>query len=187
MKNTVLRYLNQSNSTYTVPLSEMCEEDEPADNPLVTEFISYDRMMELVERLPEGYKTILGERGGGLSQGQRQLIAIARAALAEPRILILDEATSSVDTRTERLIQAALEKLLAGRTSFVIAHRLSTVRSADRIIVLQKGHIIEEGSHKNLIAKGGHYAELYDTYFRHQSPQAIHTPAWMQEQSLAKS
>ena len=99
----------------------------------------------------------------------------------------LDEATASVDPFTESQIQQALDLILAHSTAIIIAHRLSTVRSADRIIVLQKGHIIEEGSHKNLIAKGGHYAELYDTYFRHQSPQAIHTPAWMQEQSLAKS
>ncbi len=89
-----------------------------------------------IERLPQGYQTILGERGSGLSQGQRQLIAIARVALMEPRILILDEATSSVDTRTERLIQKAFEKLLEGRTSFVIAHRLSTIRNADQVLVL---------------------------------------------------
>ena len=99
-----------------------------------------------IERLPEGYQTVLGERGSGLSQGQRQLLAIARAALADPRILILDEATSSVDTRTERLIQKALEKLLKGRTSFVIAHRLSTIRNADLVLVLDQGQIIERGT-----------------------------------------
>ena len=123
---------------------------------------------EFVERLPEGYKTILGERGGGLSQGQRQLIAIARAALAEPRILILDEATSSVDTRTERLIQAALEKLLAGRTSFVIAHRLSTIRNADQVLVLAAGEIVERGRHEELLALKGAYYDLYMSQFRRQ-------------------
>ncbi len=108
-----------------------------------------------IERLPEGYQTVLGERGSGLSQGQRQLIAIARAALADPRILILDEATSSVDTRTERLIQNALESLLQGRTSFVIAHRLSTIRNADQVLVLEAGQIVERGTHETLLAERG--------------------------------
>lgn len=119
-----------------------------------------------IERLPEKYDTVLGERGSGLSQGQRQLIAIARAALSDPRILILDEATSSVDTRTERLIQGALETLLHGRTSFVIAHRLSTIRHADMVIVLQNGHIIERGKHDDLLKQGGFYYELYMSQFR---------------------
>jgi ATP-binding cassette subfamily B protein len=123
---------------------------------------------DFVERLPEGYATVLGERGGGLSQGQRQLLAIARAALAEPRILILDEATSSVDTRTERLIQAALEQLLAGRTSFVIAHRLSTIRNADQVLVLVDGEVVERGRHEELLAQQGHYYELYMSQFRRQ-------------------
>jgi ATP-binding cassette subfamily B protein len=119
-----------------------------------------------IERLPEGYQTVLGERGSGLSQGQRQLLAIARAALADPRILILDEATSSVDTRTERLIQQALEKLLEGRTSFVIAHRLSTIRNADLVLVLNEGEIIERGKHEDLLAKKGFYYNLYMSQFR---------------------
>jgi ATP-binding cassette subfamily B protein len=119
-----------------------------------------------VERLPDGFQTELGERGSGLSQGQRQLIAIARAALANPRILILDEATSSVDTRTERLIQKALEKLLAGRTSFVIAHRLSTIRNADMLLVLDKGRIVEKGRHEELLAAKGFYYDLYQSQFR---------------------
>ncbi|HEX7592789.1 MAG TPA: ABC transporter ATP-binding protein, partial [Anaerolineae bacterium] len=119
-----------------------------------------------IGRLPDGYNTKLGERGGGLSQGQRQLISIARAALANPRILILDEATSSVDTRTERLIQEALEKLLHGRTSFVIAHRLSTIRNADQVLVLNAGQIIERGKHAELLAKGGFYHDLYMSQFR---------------------
>jgi ATP-binding cassette, subfamily B, multidrug efflux pump len=119
-----------------------------------------------VDRLPDGYQTILGERGSGLSLGQRQLLAIARAALADPRILILDEATSSVDTRTERLIQQALEELLRGRTSFVIAHRLSTIRHADQVLALKDGEIIERGTHDQLLAARGFYYDLYMSQFR---------------------
>lgn len=121
-----------------------------------------------IDRLPEKYNTILGERGGGLSQGQRQLISIARAALANPRILILDEATSSVDTRTERLIQKALETLLKGRTSFVIAHRLSTIRNADQVLMLKDGEIIERGTHHELLDKKGAYYDLYMSQFRRE-------------------
>ncbi len=119
-----------------------------------------------IQRLPEKYQTVLGERGSGLSQGQRQLLAIARAALADPRILILDEATSSVDTRTERLIQQALEKLLKGRTSFVIAHRLSTIRNADLLLVLDEGDVVERGTHDELLAKKGFYYNLYMSQFK---------------------
>jgi ATP-binding cassette subfamily B protein len=119
-----------------------------------------------IQRLPDGYQTVLGERGSGLSLGQRQLLAIARAALAEPRILILDEATSSVDTRTERLIQHALEELLAGRTSFVIAHRLSTIRHADVVLAVKDGQIVERGTHDELLAARGFYYELYMRQFR---------------------
>jgi ATP-binding cassette subfamily B protein len=122
-----------------------------------------------VERLADGYNTVLGERGSGLSQGQRQLISIARAALINPRILILDEATSSVDTRTERLIQQALNGLLKGRTSFVIAHRLSTIRNADEVLVLDKGHIVERGRHEDLLAQKGFYYDLYMSQFRRQA------------------
>jgi len=126
---------------------------------------------DFVERLPEGYQTILGEHGSGLSQGQRQLIAIARAALTDPRILILDEATSSVDTRTERLIQRALDTLLEGRTSFVIAHRLSTIRNADQVLVIEGGEIVERGTHASLIAAKGVYYGLYMRQFRQQEPE----------------
>ncbi len=122
-----------------------------------------------IERLPDGYQTVLGERGGGLSQGQRQLISIARAALANPRILILDEATSSVDTRTERLIQKAFDQLLAGRTSFVIAHRLSTIRNADVVLMLKDGQIVERGTHTELLAQRGAYYELYMSQFRREA------------------
>jgi ATP-binding cassette subfamily B multidrug efflux pump len=123
---------------------------------------------DFIERLPNGYATILGERGSGLSQGQRQLISIARAALANPNLLILDEATSSVDTRTERHIQAALDKLMAERTSFVIAHRLSTIRNADLVLVLSDGQIVEQGTHDSLLRAGGFYYDLYMSQFRNQ-------------------
>jgi ATP-binding cassette subfamily B protein len=123
---------------------------------------------QFIERLPDGYQTVLGERGGGLSQGQRQLIAIARAALGDPRILILDEATSSVDTRTERLIQKAFDQLLTGRTSFVIAHRLSTIRNADQVLMLRDGQIIERGTHDSLLALRGAYYDLYMSQFRRE-------------------
>ncbi|MFN8384324.1 MAG: ABC transporter ATP-binding protein [Anaerolineales bacterium] len=121
-----------------------------------------------IERLPEKYETVLGERGSGLSQGQRQLLSIARAALADPRVLILDEATSSVDTRTERLIQKAFDALLQSRTSFVIAHRLSTIQNADQILVLKAGEIIERGKHAELLKKKGFYYDLYMSQFKKQ-------------------
>jgi ATP-binding cassette subfamily B protein len=125
-----------------------------------------------IDHLPEGYQTILGERGSGLSQGQRQLISIARAALANPRILILDEATSSVDTRTEKLIQAALEQLLHGRTSFVVAHRISTIRHADQILVINDGEIIERGKFNELLDQKGFFYDLYMSQFRRQEQVA---------------
>jgi ATP-binding cassette, subfamily B, multidrug efflux pump len=120
---------------------------------------------EFIRNLPQGYDTPLGERGGGLSQGQRQLIAFARAVIADPRILILDEATASVDTRTELLIQRALAKLLEGRTSVVIAHRLSTITRADEILVVDDGRIVERGTHDELVAAAGLYDDLYTRQF----------------------
>ncbi|MFQ5399554.1 MAG: ABC transporter ATP-binding protein [Anaerolineae bacterium] len=126
------------------------------------------RAHDFITHLEHGYDTVLGERGAGLSQGQRQLLAIARVALIDPRILILDEATSSVDTRTEREIQKALNQLLAGRTSFVIAHRLSTIRNADQVLVLNHGEIIERGTHPELLAAKGFYYDLYMSQFRRQ-------------------
>jgi len=121
---------------------------------------------DFIQRLPDGYQTVLGERGSGLSQGQRQLIAIARVALMNPGILILDEATSSVDTRTERVIQRAFQTLLEGRTSFVIAHRLSTIRDADQVLMIVDGEIIERGTHDDLLAQHGAYYDLYMSQFR---------------------
>ena len=116
---------------------------------------------EFITTLPQGYATLLGERGASLSQGQRQLMSIARAVLINPRILILDEATSSIDTRTEALVQSAIARLLEGRTSFVIAHRLSTVTQADQVLVVQQGEIVEHGTHAELVAQQGVYANLY--------------------------
>lgn len=139
----------------------------------VVEAAKLSRADSFIERLPDKYQTVLGERGSGLSQGQRQLLAIARAALSDPRILILDEATSSVDTRTERLIQQALENLLKGRTSFVIAHRLSTIRNADMLLVVDQGEIVERGRHEDLLARRGFYYNLYMSQFRKEAPEEI--------------
>jgi subfamily B ATP-binding cassette protein MsbA len=121
---------------------------------------------EFVERLPQGYDTVVGERGVKLSGGQRQRVAIARAILKNPAVLVLDEATSSLDTESERLIEDAMERLLVGRTTLIIAHRLSTVRRADRLVVMDRGRIVEEGTHAELIARGGLYARLYQHQFR---------------------
>jgi ABC-type multidrug transport system fused ATPase/permease subunit len=122
----------------------------------------------LIERWPEGYHQEVQERGSTLSQGQRQLLSFARALAFDPKILILDEATSSVDTRTEALIQKALDQLLENRTALIIAHRLSTVKNADRIVVVHKGEIWEEGPHSELLARGGLYARLYELQYRSQ-------------------
>ncbi len=123
-----------------------------------------------IEALPEGLQTLVGETGRALSMGQRQLVALARVLLQDPSIIVLDEATASVDPLTEAQIQEGLDLVLKNRTAIVIAHRLSTIRHADRIIVMRRGRIVEEGNHEALMSQGGHYAQLYNTYFRHQSP-----------------
>ena len=118
-----------------------------------------------IRTLPQGYNTVLNEEATNISQGQKQLLTIARAFLADPEILILDEATSSVDTRTEMQIQTAMAELMKGRTSFVIAHRLSTIRDADLILVMNHGTIVEKGTHEELLAQNGFYADLYNSQF----------------------
>ena len=121
-----------------------------------------------LDGLPNGLQTDVGERGANLSMGQRQLAALARVLIHDPTIFVLDEATASVDPFTEAQIQEGLEEVFRDRTSIIIAHRLSTVKNADRTIVLDQGKIIEEGTHEGLLSAGGHYANLYNTYFRHQ-------------------
>ena len=118
-----------------------------------------------IKRLPQGYDTVIGEEGGSLSVGQKQLLCIARVMLCLPPMLILDEATSSIDTRTEMKIQNAFAKMMEGRTSFIVAHRLSTIQEADIILVMKDGHILEQGNHETLLAQGGFYAQLYNSQF----------------------
>ena len=123
------------------------------------------RADHFIRTLPDGYETVLNEEASNISQGQKQLITIARAVLADPPIMILDEATSSVDTRTELLIQQAMNRLMEGRTSFVIAHRLSTIRDANLILVMDQGKVIEQGTHMELLEANGFYADLYNSQF----------------------
>lgn len=140
-----------------------------ASNDAIINAAKAANIHDFIMTLPDKYETLVGERGSLLSGGEKQRVSIARAILRDPKILILDEATSSLDTESERLVQDALEKLIKGRTTFIIAHRLSTVQIADRILVFDKGGIIEEGSHRELIAKGGKYKMLYDMQFRDES------------------
>ncbi|HYD94364.1 MAG TPA: ATP-binding cassette domain-containing protein, partial [Noviherbaspirillum sp.] len=128
---------------------------------------------EFILRLPHGYDSMVGERGQTLSGGERQRISIARALLIDPQLLILDEATSSVDTTTEKEIQKALDNLVRGRTTIAIAHRLSTLRQADRLVVLDKGQIVEVGKHEELLARGGHYFRLYQAQLRKEENEAL--------------
>jgi ATP-binding cassette subfamily B protein len=128
---------------------------------------------DMIAGLPNGYDTIVGERGYRLSGGEKQRLSIARAVLKDPRILILDEATSHLDSQSEALIQAALEPLMHGRTSLVIAHRLSTILAADVILVMDEGRLVEQGTHAQLLTAGGLYANLYETQFRHAALNAI--------------
>ena len=118
-----------------------------------------------IERMPDGYDTVITEGGGNLSQGQKQLLCIARIMLSLPPMLILDEATSSIDTMTEIRIQRAFETMMKGRTSFIVAHRLSTIQNADVILVMENGHILEQGTHEELLEKNGAYARLYNSQF----------------------
>ena len=141
-----------------------------ASDEEVDEVAQYIGWGDWLEALPDGLNTEVGEEGKALSMGQRQLVALARVLLQDPSIIVFDEATASVDPLTEAQIQEGLDLVLENRTAIVIAHRLSTIRHANRIIVLSRGKIVEEGNHDALIAQGGHYAQLYNTFFRHQSP-----------------
>ena len=132
----------------------------------IREVLKKVHIEHFIDTLPDGLDTVLKEDAGNISIGQRQLITIARAVLTDPQILILDEATSSVDTRTEKYIQEAMTAMMEGRTSFVIAHRLSTIKNADLILVMNKGRLIEQGTHAELLARKGFYADLYNSQFR---------------------
>ncbi len=137
-----------------------------ADDAAVAEAARAANAEGFITAFPDGYATLVGERGVKLSGGQRQRVAIARALLKDPRILILDEATSSLDSESEALVQAALERLMVGRTTFVIAHRLSTVKGADTLLVMDGGRIVQRGTHQALLAEGGLYSELFERQFR---------------------
>ncbi|MCK5045329.1 MAG: ABC transporter ATP-binding protein, partial [Candidatus Heimdallarchaeota archaeon] len=142
--------------------------DDPTDEEVLRAAQAV-QATEFIEDFPDGFETDVLERGKRLSTGQRQLVTFARALLADPKILILDEATASVDAYTEAMIQDALEMIMKGRTSIIIAHRLSTIKNADKIVMIEHGKIVEMGSHNQLLKKKGQYAELYETYFKHQS------------------
>jgi subfamily B ATP-binding cassette protein MsbA len=146
-----------------------------ATNQEVQEAAQAANAHDFINSFPQAYETIVGERGVKLSGGQRQRVAIARAILKNPRILILDEATSSLDNESEAQVQEALEHLMQGRTTFVIAHRLSTIRHADRIIVVDEGRIVQEGNHEQLLARSGLYKQLYEQQFKRQDASAITT------------
>ncbi len=133
----------------------------------VMEAAKHAHAHSFIKRLPQGYDTVIGEQGGSLSQGQKQLLCIARLMLCLPPILVLDEATSSIDTRTERKVQKAFDTMMKGRTSFIVAHRLSTIQEADVILVMRDGHIVEQGTHEGLLQKQGFYAKLYQSQFAH--------------------
>jgi ABC-type multidrug transport system fused ATPase/permease subunit len=142
--------------------------NDAIEHESMREVSRYINAEKFVEKLPEKYEQNVGERGSSLSVGERQLLSFARALVYDPSLLVLDEATSSVDTETEYLVQDALKKFMAGRTAVVIAHRLSTIRYVDRIVVLHKGRVVEEGTHSELLARGGHYWKLYELQFRDQ-------------------
>ena len=136
-----------------------------ATDPEVKEACHTASVDHFIKTLPDGYNMVLNEEADNVSGGQKQLLTIARVILADPKILILDEATSSVDTRTEELIQKAMDRLMEGRTSFIIAHRLSTIKNADLILVMNDGDIVEQGTHDELLKKNGFYANLYNSQF----------------------
>ena len=153
--------------TPSAPISGMREKGRTDEE--VEQACRAANIHEFIMSLPAGYETMVGERGYRLSGGEKQRIAIARVILKDPQILILDEATSHLDSQSEALIQDALETVMQGRTSVVIAHRLSTILAADQILVLDQGKLVEQGTHDELVALGGRYRDLYETQFRHQA------------------
>ena len=151
--------------------------EEDIDEEEVIKVLRKIDALDWIYQIEGGLDAQVGERGKRLSLGQRQLIAFARILLREPRILIMDEATASIDPISELMVQKATDIILEGRTSIIIAHRLTTIKKSDRILVMKNGEIIEEGSHDSLLAQQGHYAELYETYYKHQSLEYIESLA----------
>ena len=141
---------------------EITDPNDPESRREIVQAAIVANAHEFISAMPQGYDTVIGERGVKLSGGQRQRLSIARAVLRNPPILILDEATSSLDAESEKLVQEALDRLMEHRTVLVVAHRLSTIRKADRILVIQDGKIVEEGNHENLLGRDGHYKKLYE-------------------------
>jgi len=173
--------VTQENFLYTGTVLDNIRLGRPgASDAEVRDCVRALDVLDFIDSLTDGFATVVGEKGAGLSLGQRQVICFARALLADPRILILDEATSSVDALTEARIQSALARLLRNRTSFVVAHRLSTIRHADQVLVLDHGRVAERGTHRELIARGGKYAHMYRRFasVRSDGPaMAVNEPA----------
>ena len=165
MVKLLMRFYDVTDGEILVDGHNIKDSKEDATDDEVIEAAKAAHVHHYIKTLPNGYNSLINEESSNISAGQKQLLTIARVILADPKILILDEATSSIDTRTEIQIQSAMDNLMKGRTSFIIAHRLSTIKNADLILVMNQGDIVEQGTHEELLAKGGFYADLYNSQF----------------------